>query len=86
MPYKDPERRRQWEKLHQQQRTERRRLQRRALGAHSQPPPADRSPAGENKQKKGGWLTLLIVGAALWLGVLGVGIFLPPGDIPGRDS
>ena len=85
MPYKDPDRKRQWEKLHQQQRTEQRRLQRRALRSDPRPPFRKSSPAAENKGKKG-WWTLLIFGAALLFGVVGVGLFLPPLDIPGRDS
>jgi hypothetical protein len=69
MPYKDPERKRQWELEHRQQRNVRRRMQRLdVLSGHSiAPKPAPDRHSGEKSE--GTWKTLLGL-------VVGIGVVL----------
>lgn len=64
MPYKDPQRKRQWEREHREQRNARRRTIR--LAARTVNPKAVPDPA-PNQQPTGGWKVL--VGLALGLGI-----------------
>ena len=81
MPYKDPERKRQWERAHRQQRTQRRKWQRAAQrnavclpGAESESAP----PSSLERKGEGGAWGLLIFFAAIFLGPLAAALALPP--------
>ena len=66
MPYKDPERKREWEQRHRQERSQRRRVQRAELAPTVSPkvvPPAEPSP---KEEEHSGWgVFLLLAGLVL---------------------
>ena len=92
MPYKDPERKRQWEKEHREQRNARRRMRRLSVpSGHVNAANASPDPAPD-QQRTSGWKVLL--GFAVGLGVLVLaavaGVNPPPpgglGGLPGSGE
>ncbi len=64
MPYRNPERKRQWEQRHRIERTEQRRLRR--AQQHNQQGDA---PVLPEKNSRGGWWALILGVAAIFLGI-----------------
>ncbi|HXY50183.1 MAG TPA: hypothetical protein VEI01_12085 [Terriglobales bacterium] len=83
MPYRNPERKRQWEQQHRVQRNARRRAQRLAArSAHRNvPKPLPDPVAGENQP--GGWKVALGLAVGIGIILLGAmaGVDLPTGDL-----
>ena len=82
MPYKDPERKRQWEREHREQRNERRRSARPAV--HSEPSSLGMSmpdPASD-EESQGAWIVLL--GLAVAIGVVLLAAFAGVASVPSR--
>ncbi len=71
MPYKDPERKRQWELAHRRERSQRRKAQRsQQLSREPSKMEAKMTPEPSSKQSSGWGLLLLFAGIALGLPIL----------------
>ncbi len=75
MPYKDPERKRQWELVHRQQRTERRRVQRapqpvKTMNSQIQTSCVPDPASGKERKPKGWVFFLLFAGIVFGLPIL----------------
>jgi len=95
MPYKDPERERQWEREHREQRNERRRIPRSDVPSEPSRAAVPTPDPVSDQESQGTWIALLALAVAIGVvllgafagagrphtGTLGVG---RPGQNPGR--
>ena len=79
MPYKDPERKRQWERAHRQERTERRKLQR-----HSQSDASEDRPTDDDDDRVSPWAIWAVAGMVVSL--LAFFFFASPRDASGPGA